>query len=145
MSAAQLSPANVRAFILGGNATVTLQSGTTGARFTFKVRASDDGGTYFVALLTGSDNEGDFAYLGTIRADRYTHGRKSKIGADAPAARAFAWAWGHIAADNIPAALQVYHEGRCGRCNRKLTVPESIESGFGPECSGKRARVAVAA
>jgi hypothetical protein len=29
----------------------------------------------------------------------------------------------------------VWHEGRCGRCGRKLTVPESIESGFGPECA----------
>jgi hypothetical protein len=23
------------------------------------------------------------------------------------------------------------------RCNRKLTVPSSIASGFGPECAGK--------
>ena len=27
-----------------------------------------------------------------------------------------------------------WHEGRCGRCGRKLTVPESIEAGYGPEC-----------
>jgi hypothetical protein len=32
---------------------------------------------------------------------------------------------------------EVYHEGRCGRCNRKLTVPESIETGLGPECASK--------
>jgi hypothetical protein len=28
----------------------------------------------------------------------------------------------------------VWHEGSCARCGKKLTVPESIESGFGPEC-----------
>jgi len=28
----------------------------------------------------------------------------------------------------------VFHEGACGRCGRTLTVPESIASGFGPEC-----------
>lgn len=33
--------------------------------------------------------------------------------------------------------LQVWHEGRCGRCGRKLTVPSSIETGLGPECAGK--------
>lgn len=27
-----------------------------------------------------------------------------------------------------------WHEGVCGRCGRRLTVPESIETGFGPEC-----------
>jgi hypothetical protein len=31
-------------------------------------------------------------------------------------------------------AVEFWHEGKCGRCNRKLTVPSSIESGFGPEC-----------
>jgi hypothetical protein len=30
--------------------------------------------------------------------------------------------------------LEVWHEGRCGRCGRALTVPESVERGIGPEC-----------
>lgn len=30
--------------------------------------------------------------------------------------------------------VEIWHEGKCGRCGRQLTVPESIESGFGPEC-----------
>jgi hypothetical protein len=34
---------------------------------------------------------------------------------------------------------KVHHEGRCGRCGRTLTVPESIESGIGPECAKKMA------
>ena len=25
-------------------------------------------------------------------------------------------------------------DGKCGRRNKTLTVPESVESGFGPEC-----------
>lgn len=127
------------AFMLGGNATVTLQSVRSGARFTFKITASDDGAVSFVKLLTGSDNEEDFAYLGLIRAGAYSHGRKSKIGPDAPSAKAFAWAFAHLARGSIPDGLEIYHEGRCGRCNRKLTVPESILSGFGPECSGRMA------
>jgi hypothetical protein len=27
--------------------------------------------------------------------------------------------------------IKIYHEGKCARCGRPLTVPESIESGFG--------------
>ena len=32
---------------------------------------------------------------------------------------------------------EIQHSGRCLRCGRKLTHPESIETGFGPECSGR--------
>jgi hypothetical protein len=144
MTSAQLSPAAARAFILGGNATVTLESTRTGARFTFKVMAAKDGGLSFVKVLTGADNENDFEYFGLIREDRFSHARegKTRISPNAPSAVAFAWAWPHIVAGNVPAGLNVWHEGRCGRCNRKLTVPESIESGFGPECSGRMSKAA---
>jgi hypothetical protein len=37
----------------------------------------------------------------------------------------------------MPDGVVIWHEGRCGRCGRRLTVPESIESGYGPECIGK--------
>lgn len=26
-------------------------------------------------------------------------------------------------------------EGKCGRCARRLTTPESVQLGFGPECA----------
>lgn len=136
MTTAPLDPANARRFILAGNARVTLESVKTGARFTFRVRQKDDG-FYFVSVLTGSDNEADYTYLGTIRGGRYAHGRKSRICAAAPSAKAFEWAWPRLAAGSVPDGLRVWHEGRCGRCNRPLTVPESIASGLGPECAGR--------
>jgi hypothetical protein len=33
--------------------------------------------------------------------------------------------------------LEIWHSGRCGRCSRRLTVPESIAAGIGPDCAGK--------
>lgn len=139
---AQLDARHSKAFVLAGNARVTLQSAATGARFTYRVRVSDDGGLYFVSVLTGADNESDYEYLGVIRADAFAHGKKSRLSREAPSARAFAWAWPHLAAGRCPDVLTVWHEGRCGRCNRPLTVPASIASGFGPECIEK---VALAA
>lgn len=118
----------------------------------------------FAAVLTGSDNESDraYSYLGTVwdeGADRrYVHGKKSRIGADAPSAKAAAWVVekfadldavllagpaGEDAADNLADALaplarvEFFHEGRCGRCGHRLTVPESIETGLGPVCAEK--------
>ncbi len=132
-------------FILGGNATVTLVSVRTGTRFTYKIRAADDGRVHFVSLLGGPDNEADYRYLGRISGgETFWAGRRTPkpgdVGPEAPSSRAFAWAWtallGHTGRE-VPAQLEIWHEGRCGRCNRKLTVPASIESGFGPECAGK--------
>jgi hypothetical protein len=129
-----------RPFMLGGNATVTLVSPKTGTRFTYKIRASEDGQVHFVSLLSGPDNEADYKYLGIIRRDIFWPGRKTPkpgdIGRDAPSSLAFAYTWAKLAKGVMP-AVEIWHEGRCGRCNRKLTVPSSIASGFGPECIGK--------
>jgi hypothetical protein len=130
-------------FMLGGNATVTLVSKKTEARFTYRITANDDGTTHFVMVLRGADNEADYSYLGRIVAyanrNKLWIGRKvpraGDIGADAPSARAFEYAWHHLSEiGQIPAQLEVWHQGKCGRCGRKLTVPASIASGFGPEC-----------
>jgi hypothetical protein len=124
--------------MLGGNATVTLVSLKTGTRFTFKIRANDTGDVHFVSLLRGPDNERDFSYLGRIANMGLFPGRRNAkpgdVGVDAPSSKAFQFAWAQLLHDRLHDQLEIWHEGRCGRCNRKLTVPSSIASGFGPEC-----------
>ena len=34
-----------------------------------------------------------------------------------------------------PAVVEVMHDGRCGRCGRPLTHPDSIQAGIGPICA----------
>ncbi len=134
-----------KAFILGGKATFTVENEATGKRFTFKVTAkkNDNGtvGIYFVKVLTGSDNENSYTYLGTIsaRTETYDLGSKSPIGPDATSHKAFEYIWARIQADRaLASTVKIYHEGRCGCCGRKLTVPASITSGIGPECARMR-------
>lgn len=136
-AAAKLADAPAaKAFILAGNARVTLVSEYTGTRFTYRVRKAKDKALWFVALLTGDNNEADYTYLGTIFDDAvYRHGKKSSIGADAPGAKAFAYAWRWLREDKAPPHCEVWHEGRCGKCGRPLTVPESIATGMGPVCA----------
>jgi hypothetical protein len=129
-------------FMLAGNATVTLKSRTTGGRFTYRVRKSpDDAALFFVNLMNGPDNEGSYTYLGCIRVSNagpiYWHGRRSKVSSTAPSAAGFKWTWERLVKGRMPEQLEVWHEARCGRCHRKLTVPESIKTGMGPECSGR--------
>lgn len=143
MSAQLTDGTQARKFILGGNARVTLVSQKTGTRFTFRVRAKDvpkDSAAvppWFVQLLTGRENNSDYTFLGTIFEDAatYRHGRKSNVSPEAPSAKGFAWAWSFLAKGELPPGCEVWHEGRCGRCGRALTVPESIAMGLGPECA----------
>lgn len=128
----------IRDFLLAGNARFTLVSKRTGIRFTYRIRKPEEARpVHFVQVLTGSDNEASYTYLGTIfDGRRYAHGVRSKIRWEVPSARAFHWFWNLLNVNRLPDSLEVWHEGRCGRCGRALTVPTSIEAGIGPECAG---------
>lgn len=144
----------IGAFVFAGNATFTLRSVKTGERFTYRVRLAGAGkaadveatkrkreafGTaFFVSLLRGPSNEDDFAYLGLIDNRGFHRTTKSRVGEDASSHKAFAFFFCRMQTGGAPCAtLEVWHEGRCGRCGRKLTVPESVERGIGPECAGR--------
>jgi hypothetical protein len=134
-------PAHALKFLLAGNAHATFVSLKTEARFTYKVVQADarPGDTkappHFVSVLTGPDY---YEYLGCIfGGNLYNHGRKSRISVDAPSARAFVWVWQRLTAGRVPETVEVWHEGRCGKCARRLTDPSSIESGLGPICRGR--------
>ena len=49
---------------------------------------------------------------------------------------AFPWLWNMLAEGcPLPASIEVWHEGCCARCAKRLTVPASIEMGYGPDCA----------
>ena len=133
----------IHGFMFAGNATFTFASIKTGSRFTYKIRESDSANPiFFVSALTSSDNENGFSYMGIIKENHngdlnffFAKPEKAKIASNAPSAKAFEWAINQILKDRKPPSLEIWHEGRCGRCGRKLTVPESINKGIGPECS----------
>lgn len=137
------NPENIRRFATAGRAHFTLVSQRTGQRFTYRVKVKkDDEGNptnfFFVSVLTGPQNTSDYTYLGCLSNGRFINDRRMRIGADAPSRRAFAWFWSRLNAGTSPdlPECEVWHEGRCGRCHRMLTVPESIETGLGPICAG---------
>lgn len=130
---------HAKAFITAGNATITIESAKTGKHFTYRVtQAKDYSGNktdrWFVSLMTGPNNTSDFTYLGMLQNGALKLTAKSKGNDQTPSVRGFRYVWSNIAAGTIPSDAHIHHEGHCGRCGRTLTVPESIESGFGPEC-----------
>lgn len=133
--AGQLKPGRRSAYLFAGNATLTVRNPATGNRFTFKIQKADDAPMWYVRVLTGPDNRSDYRYLGILVPDQSHHTfrrtAKSAFGFDAPCAQALGWLVRNTESDRV----EVWHEGRCGRCGRALTVPESIATGLGPVCA----------
>jgi hypothetical protein len=130
-------------FILAGKAIFTIHN-DKGDHYTYRVQAKKDRNDktkkiYFVGLLTGPNNTRDYTYIGMLNADTFKAfpTAKSKFAKDSMAFKVLNWGLLVInqnAHQNLPPNYGIKHEGRCCRCARKLTTPESIDSGIGPEC-----------
>jgi len=131
--------------MFAGKSTVTFLS-KNGNRFTYKVNKlkeeykTDPNGDdlFFVSVMNGPDNERNYSYMGTVFAKKngekvFKLTRKSKVTKEAMSLKAFVYVM-HNLYRNTLNGVQIFHEGRCGRCGRKLTVPASILNGIGPEC-----------
>lgn len=126
------------------NGWVTIENPATGQHRTFLIQTvidADGGedslnGKRIVSLLIGGDRDGDtmgfgFADLGGVRVWR------RHLGTDGPSdyerfARLLNQPKKYAAK-----GLVYLVEGRCRRCNRLLTHPDSVRSGLGPVCGGR--------
>lgn len=132
----------IRQFAIGGKATLTIVG--KDHRYTFKVDKAEPTGhyttaAYFLSMLTGADNTSDYSYVGLLdcATGRIRLTRKSRMNEESTPVKAWNWYMAIVWAGRMPTAGQCWHIGRCGRCGRALTVPASIASGFGPECSAR--------
>lgn len=130
------NPADAFDFMMAGNSTVTIKSVKTGKHFTYKVKKHREKELRFVSVLYDGDD--NYNYIGCIfEAGAFKHTKGSKCLPTAESFRAFNWTWANVRKLTIPDYLEIWHEGRCGRCGRKLTEPESIRLGIGPICREK--------
>lgn len=131
MEGRKLKNTDALKFIFAGKSIVTFLNAKTGNRFTFKTKVAKDSNMFFVSVLNGPEN---WAYIGTCIEGKFRHGRKSNISADAQSVKVFDFVLAKLVAGNLPEFVEVWHEGHCGKCGKRLTVPSSIENGLGPEC-----------
>ena len=119
-------------FIFSGNSTTTFLNTQTGNRFTFRVKQAKNSNLFFVNVLTSPET---YSYIGTAVEGDYQHGKKSNISHESQSVKVFKYVLNKLKSNLLPDLIEVWHEGRCGKCNRPLTVPESIITGIGPECA----------
>ena len=137
-------------FMFAGNATFTLRNSKSGNRFTYKVstprkQSNPNKPIYFVNVMVGSDNETSYSFLGTLFGKyAYQHSRKSNLLSTHKTVDVFQRFLNFIENNTTPNGIEIWHEGKCGCCGRKLTVPASVYSGIGPNCAVKRWKAADA-
>jgi len=130
-------------WVTAGDAIFTVNTPANG-HYTFRVtylKGNDRWPeSWFVKLLTGPDNTRSYTYLGKLNPETgavATTPKSRKFEGSFPhrlvnRILARVWAGDHAAYENH--GFTATHAGYCGRCARLLTVPESVESGYGPEC-----------
>lgn len=130
-------------FIYAGNAIFTV-SNPTGEHYTYRVTKPDNQDVnkpiWFVSFLSGPDNTSDYSYLGLLsRKDdgswSFFATKASKAKPDSKVFKVAGWALTIVLEEQpLPTGYKIQHAGRCGRCGRPLTDPESIATGLGPIC-----------
>ena len=131
-------------FVQAGNAIFTVSS-PSGERYTFRVRKvekDDRPPITFASVMTGSDNETSYSYMGVVdfQAMNVRTTKASKFADDSTPVRVFRWALSLVGdfdrwMDAVERGYRIEQSGWCGRCARLLTVPQSIRAGIGAECA----------
>ena len=137
-------------FTLSAPASFIAQHPECQAHYTYKVSLAPAKGqwpeTWFVNLLTGPDNSSDYSPLGILNPETGAMRlvRSTKMNDRSWPVKiirrvlACLWEVANARPEDMPrCGFELRHEGRCGRCGHRLTVPASIETGLGPICAGK--------
>ena len=117
--------------VTGNNRTFRIEKNPTNAKF-----APD---TLALGLLVGPENDGEssyktFAFVNDTDVVTWKKYRESKYNV---LAQLVAGTLLENPKYNVPPTLKLIHAGRCFRCGRPLTTPQSIETGLGPICAEK--------
>ncbi len=132
-------------FVLAGDAYFTV-SNAQGEHFTYHCERKDEWGrdkrtVFFIGVLTGPDNTNHYSPIGMLNAanGKIFITRVSEFTYESRCVRVLQWAI-HILWKNapVPDGYLIQHAGKCGKCGRMLTTPESLRSGYGPVCEGRR-------
>jgi hypothetical protein len=137
------------------NGTYTVTNTETGEYRTFKIKTQKPDakfapGKRIVSLLNGPNNESDYLGFGFVNQDKVSVWSKKRGNGKMSSFDHFAYllpkaAFSLIGSDGqeVRGTFQAYSgrkyevelSKRCLACNRKLTTPESLRRGYGPECS----------
>lgn len=112
-----------------------------GRHYTVRVRtqraeAAFAAGQKVVAVMTGRDNEHSYTGVGFLRPEGLRPWRRAE-GTILARVAAFVCRV-LLGRQALPPGYSLQESRACIRCGRKLTTPESLALGLGPECASRR-------
>jgi hypothetical protein len=126
----------VERYITAGSVTAILISNDSGSHYSFHINEwKKVPGMFFVEYKGETTQKVGYFKKGTgHNHDHWNFVINGSLFATDKPVLAFSYMLDCINNKRSFGALEVWHDGRCGRCHRQLTDPVSIETGFGPEC-----------
>ena len=132
-------------YVLAGKCEFTVVSGKTGMKLGYKLTKKKanqvkDGGSEFIYYLNTKLNN-EMVYCGVLFFDepsnsfKFGKGARGQLQADHLNVKSILYILNNLCVGNTNLNMRIYHVGKCGRCGRALSTPESILTGLGPECS----------
>lgn len=145
------------AFMLGGNSWFTFKSLKTNKDFSFgiidakvwsaserKKVATPERKNVFLFIGANQVVVGkSYAWMGSILQDkqtgewRYSPGRTRDLPDECEGEKAFMFVFNSFLAGTRLPLLEIWHQGVCACCGKRLTVSKSIELAIGPVCGKK--------
>jgi hypothetical protein len=137
-----VNPLALPHFFFAGRAVLTFRNNESGTHMTVKVKQAKDKNDrkiklpiFFVYVSLLGDSETGYRFGGTV----FQESMNIKLGKDVQPGSQLHSVMGFILRslrnpESLRGKVSLLHEGRCCRCQLPLTHPESINTGFGPDC-----------
>lgn len=119
------------------NGIYTLTNLQTGNHRTFRIRTIRKGklaDRRIVEMLVGSDNNNDYQAFGFVAGEYIDVWRRFQGNGKPSFHDKIAKLLMAMFSAQGPQGIDMQESRICMRCNRTLTTPESIATGYGPEC-----------
>lgn len=138
-----VNPLRLRELFFAGNSTLTFRNSATGTHMTVKVRQAKDKEDrkkklpiFFVNVSLLGDQTTGFVFAGTFFTDTMTLKLSKHAPSESRLGKVMTWLFHAVQKPQVlrDKGVTLLHEGRCCRCALPLTHPESINTGFGPDC-----------
>lgn len=127
----------IKDFLLAGKCTCSIRNNKTGNEYLFEINENNKNDKmYFIQSITGMGKiYAGYLFLQEDGSIIYNKGPKGQIPEEDKRIQAILYVLKNY--EILPPYVIVQHLGKCARCRRPLSDPESIRRGLGPECAKK--------
>ena len=133
------SSKDIQNYLFGGQGVVTLRNPKSKVEHTYVFRKpnNEDQFPADVIFVYALHNNNQLFYVGMVEDNKFRLTRHSRFLNDTPIVKGARYIMRMANEPNLKTYMELWHQGVCAVCGRKLTNSKSIQSGIGPRCKRK--------